>query len=170
MAFGIVRKWAAFVSVAALSLTIASVAMAPAAEAASITRLNVVNITTKKNVTGAQFASCKITTKGGTCSISKGKSADRTVQVSLGASRDLVSAGLSISKSKTQTTSVGCDSPKLKAGQVWRGRSVGKQYTYKVQQQKGTKPRFGGTRWTTVATSGYLKAHDPSATDISCGL
>lgn len=152
-------------------MAVASVALAPAAEAATtLTRHNVISVTKKYSVTGAQFSSCQITTNGGTCSISQGKQIARTVQLSLGATRAGVSAGLNVSQATTITSAVSCNSPALKAGQVWRGRSVGTQYTYKIQQQKGTKPRIGGTTWTTVATSGFLTALDPNAQDISCGL
>lgn len=150
---------------------VASLALAPAAEAATtLTRYNVIQVTKKYSATGGQFASCKITSTGGTCTITSGKLVARTVQASLGYTQSGVSAGLNISQATTVTTTVSCSSPALKAGQVWRARAVGTQYNYKIQQQRGTKPRIGGTTWTTVATSGALTAFDPYTQDISCGL
>lgn len=137
---------------------------------AAVYRYNVINKTSTTYVTGSVFASCKITTTGGYCTISRGKSVDRSIQVSLGAGREAVSAGLGISSSFSVTTSVGCTSPALKAGQTWKARAVGTRYYYRLQQQQAYKPRVGATSWRTVATSGYLAAYSPYSSAISCGL
>lgn len=123
------------------------------------------------NATGDVFATCKITSQGGTCTITTGKSVTRTIQLSLGASRSDVSAGLSISSATSETTSVACASPALSAGQTWKARAVGTRYAYDLKKQKGSTPRIGGTiTWSTVETSGRLTAFNPSSTSISCGL
>lgn len=146
-----------------------SLAHAQAANAA-VYRYNIINKSSTANVTGAVFASCKITTTGGLCSISKGKSVTRTVQVSLGASRADVATGLSISSASSVTTTVGCSSPALRAGQVWKARALGTRHSYRVQKQESYRPRIGPTYWKTVGTSSVLTAYNPYSSGISCGL
>lgn len=63
-----------------------------------------------------------------------------------------------------------CSSPALKAGQVWKARALGSTYTYKVKKLQAYKPRIGPLKWRTVDTSATLKAYNPYASDISCGL
>jgi hypothetical protein len=141
-----------------------------AADAATY-RYNVINKTSQSNYTGAAFASCKITSTGGTCTITTGKTVTRTIGVSLGASRSDVSVGLNISSAGSVTTTVACASPALKAGQVWKARALGTRFTYKVRKQEGIRPRIGGgVIWNTVGTSGTLTAFNPSRSAISCGL
>ncbi|WP_270366021.1 hypothetical protein [Microbacterium algeriense] len=154
----------AFVCVTAFTLGVAQPA------SASVYRYNVISKSATLHVTGTIFASCKITTAGGSCGISKGKSFTRTVGTSLGATRADVAVGLSISSADSETTTVGCTSPKLRAGQIWHARALGTRFTYKVQKQQAYKPRVGPTRWKTVGTSSQLQAYDPSANGISCGL
>lgn len=98
------------------------------------------------------------------------ESITRTVQLSLGATRSFVSASLGFSSAEGVTTTVSCSSPALKAGQVWKARARGSSYTYKVKKLQAYKPRVGPTKWRTVSTSAALKAYNPYASDISCGL
>ncbi|WP_334148010.1 hypothetical protein [Microbacterium sp.] len=140
-----------------------------AAEAA-VYRYNVLNVTSSSNFIGGVIASCTITTGGGTCVITKGKTATRNIELSVGASRADVSAGLKISATSSVTTTVGCTSPALKSGQTWRAHAVGTQYRYNLQKQEAYKPRVGPTYWKTVETSGKLTAFNPSPSAISCGL
>lgn len=141
-----------------------------AAEAA-VYRYKVISKTSTSYVTGPKvIGSCKVTSTGGSCSISRGKTATRTIQVSLGASRSAVSAGLNISSAASVTTTVSCKSPALRAGQIWKARALGTSYKYRVQKQKAYKPRVGPTSWRTVGTSSTLKAYNPYRSGISCGL
>lgn len=141
-----------------------------AAEAAAI-RYQVFNVTSVASQVGTVFADCRVTTTGGVCTITKGRSASRDIQVSLGVSRSEVAANLSISSSTSVSVGVSCTSPTLKAGQVWKARSVGTRYYYNVRKQEGrASGKVPTYKWTTVATSGRLTAHNPSPNRISCGL
>ena len=80
-------------------------------------RYEVVGVTKTSYVTGPAFASCKISTTGGTCNISSAKAVTRSVQVSLGATRGFVSGSLGFSAGASVTTTVACTSPPLKAGE-----------------------------------------------------
>lgn len=141
-----------------------------AADAATY-RYAVINKTSQSNYTGSVFASCKITSTGGTCTITTGKTVTRTIGISLGASRSDVSLGLNISSADSVTTTVACASPALKAGQTWKARALGTRYTYKVQKKEGIRPRVGGgVIWKIVGTSGTLTAYNPYRSAISCGL
>lgn len=153
-----------------LCVAIFTIGNTQAASAASY-RYVVINKSSQSNSTGSVFASCKITSNGGTCTITTGKSVTRTIQVSLGASRGDVSAGLNISSAESVTTTVACASPALKAGQTWKARALGTKYTYNVREEKRSQPRIGGpATWSTVQTSGKLTAFNPYSSSISCGL
>lgn len=69
---------------------------------------------------GQRIGDCTIETKGGTCTISSGMSAARTVLLALGASRDNISAQLSPSSTTTQSVTAGCTSPAMAAGKYGR--------------------------------------------------
>lgn len=146
-----------------------TVGVAVPAQAAPI-KHEIQKISKASYVTGEVFASCRITTTGGTCTIAKAESITRTVQLSLGVSREVVSASLGFSSAKSVSTTVSCSSPALKAGQVWKARALGSTYTYKVKKLQAYKPRIGPLKWRTVDTSATLKAYNPYASDISCGL
>lgn len=164
------RRRSLLFAIGVLCVGVFTMTTTQAADAASY-RYNVINKTSQKNYTGAVFASCKITSTGGTCTITTGKTVTRTIGVTLGASRSEVSLGLNISSADSVTTTVACASPALKAGQVWKARAMGTRYTYKVQKQEGIRPRIGGgVIWNTIGTSGTLSAFDPSRSAISCGL
>lgn len=109
------------------------------------------------------FASCKIGTKGGTCNISSGKSATRTVDVSLGISRSGVTSSLGISDSQSVSIGVACSSPPLAAGATWRAYAVGNRYQYKVR-----KVTTIGFAIVSDVTSGWLYAFDPNPARIYC--
>lgn len=157
--------------VAALMVFVLAFTLAcPQPANAAPVRYNVIDKTSRLNVTGPVFATCRITTTGGGCDIARGKSVDRTIGLDLGASRSVISAGLSISSAQGVKTTVSCQSPKLRAGQTWRARAVGTRHSYRVQKQVSYKPRVGRTRWRTEATSSKLTAFDPRANSISCGL
>jgi hypothetical protein len=137
---------------------------------AAVYRYNVLNVMTKSNAVGGVIANCKITTSGGVCTITRGKTATRTIEVSLGATRVEVSAGLKISAASSVTTTVGCTSPALESGKIWKARALGTEYRYTLQKQESHRPRVGRVIWTTVETSANHKAFNPSSAGISCGL
>jgi hypothetical protein len=139
------------------------------AESAAL-RYRVVNVSSSRNQLGGVIGSCNIRSSGGTCQISRGKTASRDIQLSLGASRGSVAAGLNISAGTSVATTVSCSSPPMSAGQTWKARAVGTRYYYNVNKQKGVQGRTGIIGWNTVATSGRLTALNPYGSSISCGL
>ena len=86
-------------------------------------------------------------------------SATRTVQLALGASRDNISAQLSLSSATTQSVTVGCTSPAMTAGTVWTAWPRGNLWQHRINKrvhEKGSDGMdYGGE------TSGPLKAFDP---------
>lgn len=151
----------------AASATIALVALgAVAAPASASTYTSYVVLDAKRistTYTGSEIiGSCNATSPGGTCTISSGMSATRTVQLQWNATYKQVTAGLSISNAKTVTVSTSCTSPKMSAGQTWKAKPVGDRYSYKLKRISN-----GGLSQT---TSGTLYAFDPKPTKISCGF
>lgn len=114
-------------------------------------------------VSSTAFASCSIGTSGGTCTITSGRSVDRTIALSLGITRAAVAGSLGISSSASVTTTVSCTSPPLAAGSSWRAFPIGTRYRYQVKQTTFTGPI---TSYST--TSGYLYALDPKPSQIHC--
>lgn len=117
---------------------------------------------------GQRIGDCTIETKGGTCTISSGMSATRTVQLALGASRDNISAQLSPSSTTTQSVTAGCTSPAMAAGKVWTAWPTGNLWQYRINKRVHER-RSDGMDYD-GGTSDLLKAFDPSQTRISCGL
>ena len=79
-------------SAAVAALALGGIAIGQAAEA-SVYRYTVIGKTSSTYARGAQIGACQITTDGGTCTVSQGKTATRSIQLSLGASRAEVSGG-----------------------------------------------------------------------------
>lgn len=125
-------------------------------------------LSTKYTDKSRQVSRCTVLTAGATCSITQGKSASRTIQTALGASRAFVAADLSISVDNTVSLSAQCNSPALKAGQSWVAWAQGTRYQYKIQTTElvGGKPVPGSS----PKTSGWLYAFNPNPAYISCGL
>jgi hypothetical protein len=113
----------------------------------------------------AIIGGCIISSNGGTCSVSRGLSASRTIEVSLNVSRGFVSGQLGISSNSTVTTTTTCSSPALKAGQRWWAHPVGNRWSYQVRKTTTLAGRVSNTN-----TSGVLHAFDPFSSVISCGL
>ncbi|WP_156761381.1 hypothetical protein [Microbacterium karelineae] len=113
---------------------------------------------------------CKIGTDGGKCTISKGETATRTINVALGASRGLVSGQLGISSSHSQTVTIGCESDPdgMKAGQVWRAYAVGDKFTYKVKKRETRYSNDGRVLSTNTSYSGLLWAFNPYSNGLFC--
>ena len=74
---------------------------------------NLVNKTSTSNYVNRsnRLALCNVATSGTTCTISSGKTATRTIDLSFNATRAGVAGTLGISSSTTQTISVSCTSP-----------------------------------------------------------
>lgn len=95
----------------------------------------VINKTKYSNALGTQiFASCTIGTSGGTCTISKGKTVTRSIQVALGYTRSGVAGNLSISSAQSVAITTSCSSPALPAGSSWKARSYGDRHTYQIRR------------------------------------
>ena len=165
-----IRERVVLALVAITTVAVLTLISTQAADAA-VYRYKVISKSSVSYVSGSKvIGSCKVTSTGGRCAISSGRTATRTIQVSLGASRSDVSAGLSISSASSVTTTVGCNSPAMRKGQIWKARALGTKYSYRLQKQQAYKPRIGPTSWRTVGTSGRLTAYNPYRSGISCGL
>lgn len=105
------------------------------------------------------IGSCSIGRDGGTCTISRGKTADRTISLSLGLTRSVAASSLGISSGK----SVSCTSPGMKKGSVWKAWAVGDYWKYKAK-----KVTYVDAVLVKAQTSPYLSAFNPSSTRIHC--
>ncbi|RWZ68028.1 hypothetical protein ELQ92_01870 [Labedella populi] len=109
------------------------------------------------------IGSCSIGRDGGTCTISRGKTADRTISLSLGLTRSVAASGLGISSGKSVSTSVSCTSPGMKRGSVWKAWAVGDYWKYKAKKVTSVDAVL-----VKAQTSAYLYAFNPSSTRIHC--
>jgi len=109
------------------------------------------------------ISSCSIGAAGGSCVISRGRTASRSIQLSLGVTREMVAASFGFSSGYTVSTSVTCTSPVLKAGQIWRAYAVGTRHKYKAK-----KVTMVGYLAAKTETSGWLYAFNPKAADLHC--
>lgn len=130
-----------------------------------VTHYRLANKSVKKSQKGPQFASCTILKKGGKCSIEKGRTLTRTINLSLGATRNWAAGQLGISSANTTTTTVSCHSPAMKKGEIWRGYSMGSRHKYKVKKLTYYK----GRDLVDTKTSGWLYAFNPYRNSIACG-
>ncbi|HTL40526.1 MAG TPA: hypothetical protein VL294_03540 [Pseudolysinimonas sp.] len=131
-----------------------------------LTELTVVSKSSLGGQIGSKvLASCLIRSTGGTCTITRGKTASREVQLSLGMSWASATAQLGIGSGRTVTTTVSCSSPALEAGTSWKARPVGTIYYYKIRKRL---IQAGHVLSTTMSSP--LKAFNPSASKIACGL
>lgn len=80
---------------------------------------------------GQTLATCS--GAGSACQINSTKSATRTVSLSLGVSRSVVTSSLGISNASTQSLSISCSSPTLKSGQIYKAHPRGERHRYKVR-------------------------------------
>jgi WD40 repeat protein len=105
------------------------------------------------------IAECYVGGAGGTCSISKGKTASWSVDVAFGVGAKAIGAEFGWSKSQQVTISVGCTSGYLKGGSVYKAYPVGERYKYKLQIRQGTRIK---------ETSQWLWAFTPRDAAIYC--
>lgn len=129
--------------------------------------VNVRKFPNKKD-TSRPIASCEILRNGSTCTISKGATATRTVQVDFGVDYKWVSSKIGVSASKSQTVSVGCVSPPMKKGQIYRAWAVGDWREYRIHQWYSDNgpdgdPHFGDKY------SKWLYSFSPYPSAIACG-
>lgn len=133
---------------------------------ATSTTLSVVDKMSLGGQIGTQvFASCQIRSDGGTCTITRGRSVSRQVQLTWGMAWSAATAQLGIGSETSVATTVSCSSPALAAGTSWKARPVGTKYYYKIRRQY---VQAGHVLKTEV--SGRLTAFNPSPSHISCGL
>lgn len=131
-----------------------------------LTELRVVSKSSLGGQIGSKvIASCLIRSDGGTCTITRGKTASREVQLSFGMSWASATAQLGIGSGRTITTTVSCSSPSLSAGTSWKARPIGTIYYYKIRKRL---IQAGHVLSTTMSSP--LKAFNPSASKIACGL
>lgn len=123
---------------------------------------SLIDVTRTDNAVGAAtIAHCVAATTGGSCTISAGVTVTVSVQASLGATVQMITAGLNVTASTAVSLTVGCTSPTMEAGQSWDAHPVGTAFTYRIRKTNF----FTGTQ-----TSGTLTAFIPDANGIACGL
>ncbi|MBZ5734588.1 hypothetical protein K8Z61_08760 [Nocardioides sp. TRM66260-LWL] len=108
---------------------------------------------------------CKAESNGIQCTISKGRTATRSIGVGLNVSKGFVAGELNISKSTDVTVSVGCDTVTLRKGQALVAYPVGSRHKYKIR--KTTRWAGGG-----IARE-YSRWHytfNPYRTSIACKI
>ncbi len=110
---------------------------------------------------GGSVGSCIVTSSAGSCSVASGKTATRTISVTLGYTREGVAASLGISSSTATTITVGCS---WSAKGTHYAYAYGRHYSYRIQ-----KWYSGNGTETLVETSGVLSAFNPFSTSIYCG-
>ena len=122
-------------------------------------RYKIIDLTTYTNQTlyGAGAIGECVNPRG-TCNITTVESRTTTVQVDLGASAKHIAAGVNVSLGVTSSTSVGCNSPKLRKNQAYRAYVRGKFSLYRIVKT------YAGHTW----TSGVLVAREPKRNSISC--
>ncbi|MFI7641698.1 hypothetical protein [Nonomuraea sp. NPDC049400] len=109
-----------------------------------------------------QLASCSAGV-GGTCSISKSFSVQRTIQLSLGVTRGFVAGQIGFSKATTQTVTAQCNSkPFTKRGQVYRAYPQGIKKRYNIIRKTYVKGKL------TKTTTSAGVAFNPQG--VSCSL
>jgi hypothetical protein len=142
-------------------------AAAPAERSATVKTVSSViektTVSTRYIDRAASISSCSVGTAGARCTIAKGKSASRSIQLTLGLTRKIVSGALGFSADSSVTTTVSCSSPTMKVGQVWRAYAVGTRHKYKAK-----KVTMVGYLVASTETSGWLYAFNPQPADIHC--
>ncbi|MFE7846695.1 hypothetical protein ACFUTX_16035 [Microbacterium sp. NPDC057407] len=112
---------------------------------------------------GQMIGSCKVGTKGSTCSISTGKTATRSVSLAYGMTRGAVTASLGIDAATSVSVGTSCSSPPLPAGRIYRAYPIGEKWQYKIQ-----KITYVGIGLSKTQKTGWLTAFNPSRTHIYC--
>lgn len=116
------------------------------------------------------MATCRVGSNGSTCTISRGKSATRTITATLGMSRAGVASSLGISSASAVTVSTSCTSPKMRAGQTWSAYPVGDRWSYRIHKRTSRFSNQGRPLSETNEYSGYLSAFNPYSASIYCKL
>lgn len=111
------------------------------------------------------LGSCSVGKKGGTCTISKGKTSTASISTSLGVSKGVIAGTVGFSAGTSYTITVSCASPKLKKGETWTAWPKGDRWSYKVQ----TGLQYPPNTFIAKKTSGTLYAFKPHPNAIVCG-
>ena len=149
-------------AVATAAFLVAAVGVAAPAQAATTPYSVTYTVINKRTVAtnyvnySDELARCYAASPGIGCSINRTREATRSIQLSLGATRGVVSAGLGISGSLTETVGVTCSAAVLQSYQSLRAYPVGPRYSYQIQKRHNPT----GLTWVTE-TSGTLYAFNP---------
>lgn len=109
---------------------------------------------------------CVAKSKGISCSISKGRTATRSIGAGFGVSAKFVAGELNISSSRAVTVSVGCSSVVLKKGQKLEAFPVGSKHRYKIRKQT----HYTGSPTVSNEYSGWKYTYNPYRTGITCRI
>lgn len=121
----------------------------------------VVDKTVTGNKKGNEVGRCVAGSSKMNCSISRGKSATRSIQVDFGLTRGKVAGQLGISSSHSVTVEVGC-SRTIKKGQALVAYSVGRQFRYRIESGVASVVPSKKTY------SKWLSAFDPDKNGLYC--
>lgn len=118
----------------------------------------VINVSTYENFTDftRRVALC-YPGGGGTCSITRESSVSTTVQTSLSATAGTIASQLGFSLSRSSSTSVTCNSPRMTTGQYYAAYAVGTRKFYQIRKWQGD----GIHPARVIGTSGTLAAWQP---------
>lgn len=156
------------------SLAGLALAIGTSVPASAHTGINYYAVNKSKTANSINFAqllaSCSVGTSGATCTISKGKTATRTISLSLGASRGVIASQLGISADTSVSVSTSCTSPVMSAGQVWKAYPVGDRWSYRIHKRTTVYNNQGFVQSTTNEYSAYLSAFNPYSASIHCRL
>jgi len=109
---------------------------------------------------GPKLGSCIVSSAGGGCTVTSGKTATRTISVELGYTRAGVAGKLGISSAKSTTITVGCSWSTKGTHYAY---AYGRQYSYRIQEwYDGPTPKL-------IETSDVVHAFDPFSNSIYCG-
>ncbi|TCL79357.1 hypothetical protein EDF31_11544 [Curtobacterium sp. PhB142] len=120
---------------------------------------------TGSHVGSQKLASCGSRTAAMDCSLTRGRTANRTIGLDLGASRGWAAGQLKISASTTQSVSVTCSKRKVPKGKQLVAYPVGVRYKYKIQ-----KHITGAGKDYVSGTSKWLYAFNPGSARVSCDI
>jgi hypothetical protein len=146
----IIRKLAAGFLAMTFALVGGTAVAQPASAAGPVVRVLSKNYNVNFN---QELATCSAT-PGFTCTISRSASATRTIDLALGVSRSVVSAGLNISSATTRTVTVTCSATMTETRSRLVAYPAGWQIFYKITSNG--------------RTSGTLMAFDPDGISTAC--
>ncbi|TDE27162.1 hypothetical protein E1295_43390 [Nonomuraea mesophila] len=125
--------------------------------------VKITSTTTGSRDTSKLLATCSAGV-GGTCSISRTFEVTRTIQVSLGVSRNFVASEINFSSAKSKSVRATCNSPKFtSSSQLYRAYPGGTRRWYTI-----TRKLYVGDKVKETRKTGPHMAFDPKG--VSCVL